>query len=139
MPIQIETREIGRFKVTTEPLPSLRALLLFDQANRFVELRGAELEQFTRDILVLTRVETSEGEFLLSSKDAINRVFTGDLGSLLRTVGFAVEVNYGNFSSGPTESGEGPETERTPSSSTSPKTPTSPRHGRRGGSSSKGS
>lgn len=137
MPLRVETRQIGDYKVTSEALPSLRALVLYDQAASFASLRGAELEQFTRDMLVMTSVEFSEGEILLSGKDEINRVFTGDLKGLLDVLRFVVEVNYGNFSTGPTASGKGPET--TPSSSTSPKTPISPRRGQRGASSSRGS
>lgn len=138
MPLRFETRQIGPYKVTSEALPAMRALVLYDQACAFAELRGAELERFTCDMLVMTRVEFSEGEIILESKDEINRVFTGDLKGLLEVLKFVIEVNYGgNFSSGPTESGEGPA--KAVSSSTSRKTRISPRRGQRTGSSSRGS
>jgi hypothetical protein len=131
MPVKMETRTIAGLEVTSMQLPAMRALLLADQAMRFQELRGTELEAFTRQILATTSVIFEGQSVQLGNVDAINLVFSGDLGGLLQTIAFAVELNYASFFDGPAGSaGAGPEA-KAPSPSTS--MTTSPQPGPSGG------
>lgn len=124
MPVRTETRTIAGHEVTTTQLPAMRALALADDAIRFGALRGEELLNAARKLLALTSVISGGQLYSLSSDEAINAVFSGDLAALLLVVGFVIEVNYASFSDGPAggdaSAGAGPTTSPSTSTTTSP-------------------
>lgn len=97
--------------------------------SAFTHIDGAEAQSVVRDILAGCTV-TRDGRMNgLSSDEAINAAFAGNLAGLAKAVLFALEVNFGTFLDVPGASESDPPVQPEAPSSTS--TTTSPRPGRR--------
>lgn len=66
----------------------------------FVNLSDEEIERVTWELLAIATVQYSDGRVAPLSKPVFDQIFTGDIGGLLRLLGFAFEVQFGPFSGG---------------------------------------
>jgi len=100
--------KIGERVFEVTPLPAMRALRLWPLVARgfmtdespLSKLTGDEIEQLTRGLLALARVD---GKELLP---VVDRELQGDIPVLMELLSFAVKINYSGFSDGSAAAGQ---------------------------------
>lgn len=128
MNLKRETREIDGLHFATEQLPATKAFILFGRVAKVVgpalgalakldpntpldgsaaELAGAfaaidmdEASRLVPDILSRTTVDLDGKHESLMAPGAIDRVFSGRLGTMFKALVFALQVNYSDFLQG---------------------------------------
>lgn len=128
MALKTETRDIDGLTVTSTQLPAMRSFALMARlgkviapalgmvegvsltsgigalapalAQLFAQLDGAEAESLAREVLASTSVVVDGRRLELSRTEMINLAFEGRIKTMLATLKFALEVNYGDFFAG---------------------------------------
>ncbi len=128
--LKSETRTIDGLEVTTTQLPVLRAFALFTKLGKvlapalaraadlqldpdmdvsalapalgelFAQLDPADATQLAHDVLISTSVVADGRITELSQSGAIDLVFGGRFLAFLKTMAFAIEVNFRDFFDG---------------------------------------
>lgn len=123
--LKTDTRTIDDLEVHSSQLPALRAFALFARMGKvlapalgkmqglsmqadvsalgpalselFSRLDGAEAKELAKEILCATVVLVEGKRLTLSTDEAINMVFNGKLRTFIKTMAFALEVNFADF------------------------------------------